>query len=80
MIKWINKYKNRITALSGFLIVIGFILKTLGYAAVADYALILATLIAVVPIMYKAYSGVADEGFQHRVAGDDRGHRRAVHP
>ena len=41
MIKWINKYKNRITALSGFLIIIGFALKTLGYVVAADYALIL---------------------------------------
>ncbi|WP_107996051.1 heavy metal translocating P-type ATPase [Trichococcus paludicola] len=63
MIKWIHKYKNRVTALSGILIALGFILKTLGYAAVADYALILATLIAVVPIMYKAYLALRMKAF-----------------
>ncbi|MFZ2505404.1 MAG: cation-transporting P-type ATPase, partial [Trichococcus flocculiformis] len=63
MIKWINKYKNRITALSGFLIVIGFALKTLGYTTAADFALILATLIAVVPIMYKAYLALRMKAF-----------------
>ena len=63
MIKWINKYKNRITALSGVLIAVGFILNTLGYAAAADYALILATLIAVVPIMYKAYLALRMKAF-----------------
>lgn len=63
MIKWINKYKNRITALSGILIVIGFALKTLGYTVAADYALIAATLIAVVPIMYKAYLALRMKAF-----------------
>ncbi|CZQ96351.1 heavy metal translocating P-type ATPase [Trichococcus collinsii] len=63
MIKWINKYKNRITALSGILIALGFTLKTLGYAAAADYALIVATLIAVVPIMYKAYLALRMKAF-----------------
>ncbi|MGA9517294.1 MAG: cation-transporting P-type ATPase, partial [Trichococcus sp.] len=63
MIKWINKYKNRITALSGVLIAVGFILNTLGYSAAADYALILATLIAVVPIIYKAYLALRMKAF-----------------
>ena len=63
MIKLINKYKNRITALSGVLIAVGFILNTLGYAAAADYALILATLIAVVPIMHKAYLALRMKAF-----------------
>ena len=63
MIKWINKYKNRITALSGFLIFLGFALKTLGYATAADYALILATLIAVVPIAHKAYLALRMKAF-----------------
>lgn len=63
MIKWINKYKNRITAISGILIALGFILKTLGYAVAADFALILATLIAVVPIMYKAYLALRMKAF-----------------
>ena len=63
MIKWIHKYKNRITALSGFLIAVGFALKTLGYAVATDYVLVLATLIAVVPIMHKAYLALRMKAF-----------------
>jgi len=63
MIKWINTYKNRITALSGILIALGFTLGTLGYTIAADYSLILATLIAVVPIAYKAYLALRMKAF-----------------
>ncbi|PTQ85483.1 Cd2+/Zn2+-exporting ATPase [Trichococcus patagoniensis] len=63
MIKWINTYKNRITALSGILIALGFTLGTLGYATAADYSLILATLIAVVPIAHKAYLALRMKAF-----------------
>ena len=80
MIKWINKYKNRITALSGFLIAVGFILNTLGYAAAADYALDPRNAHRGGADHAQSLPGAADESFQHRVAGDDRGHRRAVHP
>lgn len=63
MIKWINTYKNRITALSGILIALGFTLGTLGYTIAGDYALILATLIAVVPIAFKTYLALRMRAF-----------------
>jgi len=63
MIKWINKYKNHITALSGILIALGFTLGILGYTIAGDYALILATLIAVVPIAHKAYLALRMKAF-----------------
>ncbi len=79
MIKWINKYKNCITALSGILITLGFILKTSdmprfrlhSYSRDAHRGGSDRT---------QSLSGTSDEGFQHRVVGDDRRHRCAVHP
>ena len=54
MIKLINRYRNHITASSGILIVLGFVLGFLGYQNFKNIALIIATIIASIPIVIKA--------------------------
>ncbi len=58
MIKLINRYKNQITAVSGILIVLGFILGFLGYQNIKSIALIVATVIASVPIVINAFQAL----------------------
>ena len=58
MIKLINRYKNQITAVSGILIVLGFILGFLGYQNLKSIALIVATVIASVPIVINAFQAL----------------------
>ncbi|QBP42613.1 heavy metal translocating P-type ATPase [Paenisporosarcina antarctica] len=63
MIQIVNKYKNKITAISGFLIVFGFALNLLGNSKYVDFTLILATIIASVPISMKAYQALRMKAF-----------------
>lgn len=51
---YINKYKNKITAISGILIVFGFITGAFGYINFKNALLILATVLAGIPIIIKA--------------------------
>lgn len=58
MIRHIYRYINQITAISGLLILLGLLLPFLGYASYQDWALIAATIIAVVPIATKAFQAL----------------------
>ena len=63
MIAHINHHKNHITILSGVLIAIGFISGFLGTENLKDVALIIATLIASVPIFIKAIQALRMKAF-----------------
>ncbi|NLB18162.1 MAG: cation-translocating P-type ATPase, partial [Syntrophomonadaceae bacterium] len=63
MIKQINKNINQITAISGILIALGFILSLAGYGNYKDLALISATVIAVIPIAIKAFQALRMRAF-----------------
>lgn len=63
MIKQINEHKNKITAISGILIVLGFLLPFAGYERYKDLALITATLIAIVPIAIRAFQALRMKAF-----------------
>ncbi|WP_019850261.1 cation-translocating P-type ATPase [Desulfitobacterium sp. PCE1] len=63
MMKHINKHKNQMTAISGILIVLGFLLSLAGYESYKDLALITATLIAIIPIALKAFQALRMKAF-----------------
>ncbi|MFL2117110.1 heavy metal translocating P-type ATPase [Marinilactibacillus psychrotolerans] len=63
MIGHINHHKNQITALAGLLIVIGFVLGTLGNENLQNIALIIATIISSVPIFIKAIQAIRMKAF-----------------
>ncbi len=63
MIKHLNQHKNHITAISGMLIVIGFLLPYIGLETYRDWALIAATLIAVIPIAIRAFQALRMRAF-----------------
>lgn len=63
MIQYINKHKNHFTAISGILIVIGFVLGLSGYTSIKDIALIAATIIASIPIVIKALQALRMKAF-----------------
>lgn len=60
---YINLHKNYITAASGLLILIGFISGLAGYENVQGVLLIIATLIASIPIFIKAVQGLRMKAF-----------------
>ncbi|MGB4439161.1 MAG: cation-translocating P-type ATPase [Sedimentibacter sp.] len=63
MIKIINKHKNHITAISGILITLGYILGFAGFNNLKDTTLIIATIIASIPIAIKAYQALRMKTF-----------------
>lgn len=63
MIRHINKHKNHITAISGILILIGFLLNFIGFENIRNILLILATIIASIPIAIKAYQALRMKAF-----------------
>lgn len=63
MIAHINHHKNHITILSGVLIAIGFISGFMGTENLKDSALIIATIIASVPIFIKAIQALRMKAF-----------------
>lgn len=63
MIGHINHHKNQITALAGLLIVIGFVLGTLGNENLQNIALIIATIISSIPIFIKAIQAIRMKAF-----------------
>ena len=63
MIAQINKHKNHITFISGLLIALGFIAGFMGNTNVKDIALIIATIIASVPIFIKAIQALRMKAF-----------------
>jgi len=58
IIKLINRYKNHITAVSGILIALGFIIGSLGYQELKNAVLVAATIIASTPIIIKAFQAL----------------------
>jgi Cd2+/Zn2+-exporting ATPase len=63
MFSIINKHKNHITAIAGMLIVIGFIFGHLGNGNIRDVSLIIATMIAGIPIFKKAFQALRMKAF-----------------
>ncbi|MFA9423641.1 MAG: heavy metal translocating P-type ATPase [Sedimentibacter sp.] len=63
MIKKINSHKNHITAISGILIALGYIVALAGIENFKDTALIIATVVASVPIGIKAYQALRMKAF-----------------
>lgn len=58
MLRKINRHKNLITAIAGLLIVLGLMAKPLGYPFVRDILLIVATIIAGLPIGINAFQAL----------------------
>lgn len=63
MIKKINSHKNHITAISGILIVLGYIMKLAGIGNVKDVLLIIASILASIPIAIKAWQALRMRAF-----------------
>jgi Zn2+/Cd2+-exporting ATPase len=63
MVAAINKYRNKITAVSFIFIVVGFSAGFLGAPTIKNFALLLATIIASVPIFVKAGQGLRMKAF-----------------
>ena len=58
MLRKINRHKNLITAVAGVLIALGLVAKPLGYPLVRDVMLIVATVIAGLPIAINAFQAL----------------------
>lgn len=63
MIVWIHKNKNKFTGLSGSLIGLAIILNLIDYSTLMDVALILATIVASIPIFIKASQALRMKAF-----------------
>ncbi|WP_313165023.1 cation-translocating P-type ATPase [Sedimentibacter sp.] len=63
MIKRINRHKNHITAISGVLIVSGYIMKMAGMSNLRDILLIIASITAGIPIAIKAWQALRMRAF-----------------
>lgn len=63
MMTIIHKHKNHITAISFMLIIIGFLSGLMGNGNIKNMALIIATVIAGIPIMIKAYQALRMKAF-----------------
>jgi len=63
MIKYINKHKNHITLFSGIFIAAGFMLSLTGNVYLRDIVLIIATIVAGVPIAIKALQALRMKAF-----------------
>ncbi|GAB3806836.1 heavy metal translocating P-type ATPase [Virgibacillus kimchii] len=62
-IRWINKYIKQITFLSGALLILALIANYTGFYEVRQFILVLATIIAGVPIFIKAYQSARMKAF-----------------
>lgn len=63
MLKNIHRHKRTFTFISGLLIVLGFLLGGAGYGSWRDVALILATIVASLPIAVTAYRSIRHRAF-----------------
>jgi Cd2+/Zn2+-exporting ATPase len=63
MAKFLSKQKNTITFISFIILLVGFIFGIIGDIFIKDFALILATVIAAVPIFFKAYQALRLKAF-----------------
>jgi Cd2+/Zn2+-exporting ATPase len=62
-IQWINKHVKQLTFLSGALLILALIANFTGYYEVRQFILVLATIIAGVPIFIKAYQSARMKAF-----------------
>lgn len=63
MIRWIHQQKNKITAISGLLLISALIFHFIGYGNLKTIALLVVTMIAGVPIFIKAYQALRLKAF-----------------
>ena len=63
MALWFNKHLNKLMYTSGALLVIGLVFLVLGYSVVRDITFILATLVAIGPILQRAWSALTVKSF-----------------
>lgn len=63
MLRRINQYKNHITAISGFLIVLGYVFSVLGSQNLRNIVLIISTVLASLPIVLKAFQALRMRAF-----------------
>lgn len=63
MIERMNKHKNHITAISGILIVLSFVVSLIGFDNARDFGLIIATVLASIPISIKAFQALRMKAF-----------------
>lgn len=63
MAKFLSKQKNTITFISFIIILVGFVFGIIGDIFIKNLALILATVIAAVPIFFKAYQALRLKAF-----------------
>ena len=63
MALWFNKHLNTLMYTSGALLVIGLVFLVLGYSVVRDITFILATLVAIGPILQRAWSALTVKSF-----------------
>lgn len=63
MLLFINRYKNQIMMISGILIALGYILKWTGFQELSTIALIVATLIATLPIAIRGVQALIMKAF-----------------
>lgn len=63
MIKKVKSHKNHITAISGILIALGYIMKLIGMVNVRDILLIIASILAGIPIAIKAWQALRMRAF-----------------
>lgn len=67
VIRWINKQKTRITAISALFLVVALISYFSGYEMIKTASLLFVTLIAGIPIFIKAYQGLRMKAFSKEV-------------
>lgn len=63
MALWFNKHLNKLMYTSGALLLIGLVFLILGYSAIRDITFILATLVAIGPILQRAWSALTVKSF-----------------
>lgn len=63
MSKWFNRHLNQLMYISGALIVIGIVAGILGYSEVTNITFIVATVVAIGPIINKAWMALTMKSF-----------------
>lgn len=63
MALWFNKHLNKLMYTSGALLVIGLVFLVLGYSVIRDITFVLATLVAIGPIIQRAWSALTVKSF-----------------
>lgn len=63
MTLWFNKHLNKLMYTSGALLLIGLVFLVLGYSVIRDITFVLATLVAIGPIIQRAWSALTVKSF-----------------